>query len=66
MLVQRVGHLRWNEGEVQSPIAKFLSEETLDSLKDLGEVSDGDVMFFIADEAKAAREIGGHVRDELG
>ena len=61
-----LGYLRWNEGEVQSPIAKFLSEETLDSLKNLGEVSDGDVMFFIADEAKAAREIGGHVRDELG
>ena len=61
-----LGYLRWNEGEVQSPIAKFLSEATLDSLKDLGGISDGDVMFFIADEAKAAREIGGHVRDELG
>ena len=31
-----LGYLRWNEGEVQSPIAKFLSEETLDSLKELG------------------------------
>ena len=61
-----LGYLRWNEGEVQSPIAKFLSEETLDTLKELGGISDGDVMFFIADEAKAAREIGGHVRDELG
>jgi aspartyl-tRNA synthetase len=61
-----LGYLRWNDGEVQSPIAKFLSEDTLNELKTLGGVGEGDVMFFIADEAKAAMEIGGHVRDELG
>ncbi len=61
-----LGYLRWNEGEVQSPIAKFLSEETLNALKQLGGVSDGDVMFFIADNEKAACEIGGQVRNELG
>lgn len=61
-----LGYLRWNDGDVQSPIAKFLSEETLDELKALGGVGEGDVMFFIADEAHAAMEIGGQVRDELG
>ncbi len=61
-----LGYLRWIDGEVQSPIAKFLSEETLAALKELGGVSDGDVMFFIADKEKAACEIGSHVRDELG
>ena len=61
-----LGYLRWNDGDVQSPIAKFLSEETLDELKVLGGVGEGDVMFFIADEAHAAMEIGGQVRDELG
>ncbi len=61
-----LGYLRWNDGEVQSPIAKFLSEETLSQLKELGGVGDGDVMFFIADKAKPAAEIGAAVRDELG
>ena len=61
-----LGYLRWNDGEVQSPIAKFLSEETLNQLKELGGVEDGDVMFFIADKAKEATEIGAAVRDELG
>jgi aspartyl-tRNA synthetase len=61
-----LGYLRWNEGEVQSPIAKFLSDETLNALKELGGVGDGDVMFFIADKAKEATDIGAAVRDELG
>ncbi len=61
-----LGYLRWNDGEVQSPIAKFLSEEILNSLKNIGNINDGDVMFFIADQEKSATEIGGHVRNELG
>ncbi len=61
-----LGYLRWNDGEVQSPIAKFLSEETLNALKELGGVGDGDVMFFIADKEAAANNIGGEVRNELG
>jgi aspartyl-tRNA synthetase len=61
-----LGYLRWIDGEVQSPIAKFLSAETLDQLKELGGVDDGDVMFFIADQKKEATEIGGAVRTELG
>ena len=61
-----LGYLRWNNGEVQSPIAKFLSEEILESLRNIGSANDGDVMFFIADETKSAIEISGHVRNELG
>ena len=61
-----LGYLRWNDGELQSPIAKFLSEDTVNALKELGSVEEGDVMFFIADEEAKAREIGGQVRDELG
>ena len=60
-----LGYLRWNDGEIQSPIAKFLNEETIDALKELGNVNEGDVMFFIADNEKSARDIGGQVRDEL-
>jgi aspartyl-tRNA synthetase len=61
-----LGYLRWIDGEIQSPIAKFLSEETLNQLKDLGGVGDGDVMFFIAGKAKESAEIGAAVRNELG
>ena len=61
-----LGYLRWNDGELQSPIAKFLSEDTVNALRELGSVEEGDVMFFIADEESKAREIGGQVRDELG
>ncbi len=61
-----LGYLRWNDGEIQSPIAKFLNQVTLEELKKIGNIEDGDVMFFIADETKLAMEIGGHVRDELG
>ncbi len=61
-----LGYLRWIDGEIQSPIAKFLSEKTINALKELGGVGDGDVMFFIADKLAAANEIGGAVRNELG
>jgi len=61
-----LGYLRWNDGEIQSPIAKFLSDDTLNQLKELGGVGDGDVMFFVADKQKEATEIGAAVRDELG
>jgi aspartyl-tRNA synthetase len=61
-----LGYLRWIDGEIQSPIAKFLSEDTLNALKELGGVGDGDVMFFVADKAKEANGIGGEVRNELG
>ena len=44
---------------MQSPIAKFLSETTLDSLKDLGGISDGDVMFFIAVKRKQLEKLAG-------
>ncbi|HKL21767.1 MAG TPA: aspartate--tRNA ligase, partial [Tichowtungia sp.] len=61
-----LGYISWLDGEVKSPIAKFLSGDEIAALKELGGVEDGDTMFFIADQLKTAREIGGHVRSELG
>ncbi len=61
-----LGYLRFIDGEIQSPIAKFLSETEIEKLKELGDVGDGDVMFFVADEKAAATSIGAAVRDELG
>ncbi len=61
-----LAYLRWVDGGVQSPVTKFLSKETLQKLQDLGSVGEGDAMFFVADVAKAAMDIGGQVRNELG
>jgi len=61
-----LGYISWLNGEVKSPIAKFLSEEELAALKELGKVEDGGTMFFIADTLKNAWNIGGPVRVELG
>jgi aspartyl-tRNA synthetase len=61
-----LGYLCFLDGEIKSPIAKFLSDDEVAKLKELGNVEDGDVMFFIADKAAEATEIGAHVRNELG
>jgi aspartyl-tRNA synthetase len=60
-----LGYISWLNGEVKSPIAKFLSPEEIAALKELGGVEDGDTMFFIADKFKQACHIGGSVRIEL-
>jgi aspartyl-tRNA synthetase len=60
-----LGYISWINGEVKSPIAKFLSEDELATLKELGKVEDGGTMFFIADKLKGAWNIGGHVCTEL-
>jgi len=61
-----LGYLRWLNGEVQSPIAKFLTESELESLKAVGGADEGDVLFFVADAPAAATDICAKVRDELG
>jgi aspartyl-tRNA synthetase len=61
-----LGYISWTDGEVKSPIAKFLFADEIAQLKALGGMDDGDTMFFIADTLKNARSIGGHVRTELG
>lgn len=61
-----LGYINWIQGEVKSPIAKFLTEGELEQLRILGGIEDGDSMFFIADTLKNTWSIGGHVRTELG
>ena len=36
-----LGYLRWVDGEIQKPIAKFLSDDILTSLKEIGNVENG-------------------------
>ncbi|WDE98526.1 aspartate--tRNA ligase [Lentisphaera profundi] len=61
-----LGYLIFENGELRSPIAKFLSEETIQSIKDACDVEDGDVVYFVADKEKSACRICAAVRDELG
>ena len=51
-----LGYISWLNGEVKSPIAKFLSDDEIAALKELGNVENGGTMFFIADKLKGGSE----------
>ena len=53
------------DGEVKSPIAKFLSESEVSSIKEKLEVEDGDAVFFGADSKKIANRVLGVLRSEF-
>lgn len=58
------------EGEVKSPIKKFLTDEELAGLKDAVSVEPGDLVLFVADTRDVANEVLGalrlHMADLLG
>nr|WP_113869226.1 aspartate--tRNA ligase [Brenneria salicis]NMN91485.1 aspartyl-tRNA synthetase [Brenneria salicis ATCC 15712 = DSM 30166]RBP58005.1 aspartyl-tRNA synthetase [Brenneria salicis ATCC 15712 = DSM 30166]RLM29069.1 aspartate--tRNA ligase [Brenneria salicis ATCC 15712 = DSM 30166] len=51
---------------VQSPVAKFLSEDVLTALLDRTAAADGDMLFFGADSAKVVTDALGALRLKLG
>ncbi len=51
--------------EVQSPIAKFLSKDELDSVLEATAAEEGDIIFFVADSIKVAVEVLGALRPRL-
>ncbi|MBE5221667.1 aspartate--tRNA ligase [Pectobacterium quasiaquaticum] len=51
---------------VQSPVAKFLSEDILSALLDRTAAQDGDILFFGADSAKVVTDALGALRLKLG
>ena len=53
------------DGEVKSPIAKFLSASEVVAIKEKLEVEDGDVVFFGADSKKIANRVLGVLRSEF-
>ena len=61
-----LGYLIFDEGEIRSPITKFLSEDTINSIKETCDVKTGDVVYFVADKEAATCRICAAVRDELG
>jgi len=58
--------LAFQEDGVRSPIAKFLSEETLGRLREATEAAAGDLVLFAADKREVAAEILGRLRVRLG
>ncbi|GKW02203.1 aspartate--tRNA ligase [Pectobacterium carotovorum] len=51
---------------VQSPVAKFLSEDVLSAVLDRTTAQDGDILFFGADSAKVVTDALGALRLKLG
>ncbi len=67
--VYRAKGLAWikvREGEWQSPITKFLTEDEKKKLAERIGMRPGDLVFFGADQAKIVNESLGHLRNHLG
>lgn len=60
-----LGYIGFRDEEVRSPIAKFLSEQDIATIKEHGKIESGDVIFFIADQESKACQIGASVLAEL-
>ena len=61
-----LAYLIWDGEGIKGPIQKFLKKEELDALAAVGAMKDGDVMFFVCDEAGKAAKIAGDIRSKLG
>jgi aspartyl-tRNA synthetase len=62
-----LGYISFADGTAKGPIAKFLNDEQLASLKSCTHVSDGDAVFFVCDKKEdVAAKYAGHVRTKLG
>ena len=53
-------------GELTGGISKFITPDDKEKLFEIGQVKNGDAIFFIADEFTKAQKIAGGVRIELG
>lgn len=57
-----LAYITYENGEVRSPIAKFLSEQELESIKAKLGASDGDAIFFGADKRAVVNKVLGRLR----
>jgi aspartyl-tRNA synthetase len=61
-----LAYLVWDGETVKGPIQKFLKPDELAELAKMGGAQDGDVLFFLCDEAEKAAKMGGDLRVKLG
>ncbi|HAU39721.1 TPA: aspartate--tRNA ligase [Candidatus Peregrinibacteria bacterium] len=57
-----LANLIWKNGEVKGSIAKFMSSEIVEKIKERGDVEDGDLVFFAADKFEVACNVLGVAR----
>jgi aspartyl-tRNA synthetase, bacterial type len=57
-----LAYLTYQDGEIKSPIAKFLSEKELDEITKKAGAEDGDAVFFGADKRKIVNKVLGSLR----
>lgn len=61
-----LGYVMWTkEGEFKGPIAKFMSEDEINQLKQLTGLQPGDALFFVADTAAVAHPLSGKIRLDI-
>ncbi|HPR09605.1 MAG TPA: aspartate--tRNA ligase [Candidatus Saccharibacteria bacterium] len=60
-----LAYLTYKDGEVQSPIAKFMNEAELTEVKNRSQADDGDAVFFGADTRGVVNKVLGRLRNEF-
>jgi aspartyl-tRNA synthetase len=60
-----LAYLTFENGEIKSPIAKFLGTEELKSIQEKLEAKDGDIIFFGADTREIVNKVLGKLRVEF-
>jgi aspartyl-tRNA synthetase len=60
-----LAYITYENGEVKSPIAKFLSAAELDAIKQKTGANDGDAVFFGADKREVVNKVLGRLRSEF-
>jgi aspartyl-tRNA synthetase len=60
-----LAYINFKDGELQSPIAKFLKDEEIEVIKSKLNVKDGDAVFFGADSIGVANRVLGVLRSEF-
>jgi aspartyl-tRNA synthetase len=60
-----LAYIIFENGEVKSPIAKFLTADELTAIKDKLGAEDGDTVFFGADTRHVVNKVLGHLRSEF-
>ena len=53
------------DGDWQSPIAKFFTDEEKDNMRQALDMAPGDIVFFVADQPRITNEALGQLRNEL-
>lgn len=61
-----LGYIQFSEDGAKGPIAKFLTNEQLESIKKITNISNNDAVFFSCSDELSAAKIAGKVRFKLG